>query len=188
MKTNAHVTLLSLVIACAGLLSAPLAASAAPQLVPFGNGAYPVGSIIIIEKERKLYLIHSRTHAIRYPVAVARAGREWSGWARIVRTDIAPVWIVPQIVKRDKPSLPDQVPGGHPSNPLGAAALMLDRTVVDVPGAPPATVAIHGTAANMRKTIGSKASYGCVRMYNEDVLDLAQRVGRGTPVLMIRDL
>jgi lipoprotein-anchoring transpeptidase ErfK/SrfK len=78
------------------------------------------------------------------------------------------------VVKRDKPSLPDVIPGGSPRNPMGAAALTLSG----------GEYAIHGT--NQPGSIGGFVSYGCIRMHNSDVLDLYQRVSLGTTVVVTR--
>ncbi|MGZ3722677.1 MAG: L,D-transpeptidase, partial [Bdellovibrionales bacterium] len=86
-----------------------------------------------------------------------------------------PDWSPPEDVRRDHPSIPNVIRGGDPANPMGVAAILLDRS----------EIAIHGTTASMRKSIGTAASYGCIRMLNEDVADLYQRVNAGTPVLMI---
>ncbi|MCC2108739.1 MAG: L,D-transpeptidase, partial [Hyphomicrobiales bacterium] len=82
----------------------------------------------------------------------------------------------PAVVKRDHPELPNLIPGGSPRNPMGVAALTLNRD----------QIAIHGTTRSMRRSIGSAASYGCIRMYNEDVADLYNRVSVGTQVVMLR--
>ena len=113
--------------------------------------------------------------AIAYPVAVGRAGKSWTGAARVQDKQANPAWIPPAEVKRDNPNLPDLIPGGAPNNPMGPRVLVLDR----------AEIAIHGTTAAMRKSIGSAASYGCIRMYNEDIVDLFDRVRVGTPVVAI---
>ena len=114
--------------------------------------------------------------AIRYPIAVPRNGQEWSGYARINGKFTNPDWSPPAVVKRANPNLPDIIPGGAPNNPMGVAALTLDRD----------EIAIHGTTRKMRASIGSAASFGCIRMYNEDVADLFSRVSVGTPVVMMR--
>ena len=160
---------------CLSLVSP--AASAAGKVVAFrdANGLEP-GTILERQKERALYLLLDRETAIRYPVAVPKAGKGWSGWAQVDGKYLAPAWSPPAEVKRDNPSLPDVIAGGAPNNPMGAAALTLDRS----------EIAIHGTARNMRKSIGTAASYGCIRMYNEDIEDLFQRVEVGTPVYMER--
>ena len=73
------------------------------------------------------------------------------------------------------PELSSVIPGGSPRNPMGAAAITLSLS----------EVAIHGTTARMRRSVGTAASYGCIRMYNEDVIDLFHRVQVGTPVVSI---
>jgi lipoprotein-anchoring transpeptidase ErfK/SrfK len=133
------------------------------------------GTIVISQSQRRLYLTQDDGLAISYPIAVGKMGKAWSGWARVNGKFVAPAWSPPAVVKRDNPRLPNVIPGGSPSNPMGAAALTLDRD----------EIAIHGTSASMRASIGSAASYGCIRMYNEDVVDLFQRVSVGTPVVAI---
>ena len=78
------------------------------------------------------------------------------------------------MVRRDHPGLPDIIPGGSSANPMGARAILLDRD----------EIAIHGTNRRMRASIGTAASYGSIRMLNEDVIDLFDRVTVGAPVLM----
>ena len=77
-------------------------------------------------------------------------------------------------VRADHPELPEVIPGGAPNNPMGTRAMVLDS----------GEVAIHGTTQKMRGSIGSAASYGCIRMLNEDVADLYGRVHVGTRVIM----
>ena len=88
---------------------------------------------------------------------------------------IRPDWSPPADVAADHPRLPSLIPGGSPRNPMGARAITLGV----------GNVAIHGTTAKMRGSIGTAASYGCIRMRNEDVIDLYNRVDVGTPVEMI---
>ena len=83
-----------------------------------------------------------------------------------------PDWSPPPDIKRDHPNLPDVIPGGSARNPMGAAALTLDGGLY----------AIHGT--NRPGTIGRFVSYGCIRMYNNDIDDLYRRVSVGTPVVV----
>ena len=135
---------------------------------------YAPGSIVISQSARKLYLILDDSHAIAYPVAVARRGKEWLGSARVAGKFIEPDWAPPDMVRRDHPGLPDTIPGGSPANPMGARAILLDRD----------EIAIHGTNRRMRASIGTAASYGCIRMLNEDVIDLFERVEVGAPVIM----
>ena len=85
-----------------------------------------------------------------------------------------PAWSPPPDIKRDKPSLPNVIAGGSPANPMGAAALTLRG----------GDYAIHGT--NQPGSIGGFVSYGCIRMYNQDITDLYSRVSVGTPVVVIR--
>lgn len=148
---------------------------AAPKLVATPFTGVPAGTIVVKEKERALYFVMGE-QSIRYPVAVPKKGMEWSGYGRIDGKHRRPAWAPPEVVRRDHPELPNYIPGGAPNNPMGEAALTLDRD----------QIAIHGTAANMRSSIGTAASYGCIRMYNEDILDLYKRVRVGTVVLMRR--
>lgn len=152
----------------------PFTSFAAPRFVAPLSGVAP-GTIVIKAKERALYFSMPQG-AIRYPVAVPKRGMEWSGWARVMDVQRRPGWAAPAIVRRDHPELPAMIAGGDPRNPMGEGAISLDRE----------EIAIHGTSASMRHSIGSAASYGCIRMLNEDWLDLAARVGYGTPVLMVR--
>jgi lipoprotein-anchoring transpeptidase ErfK/SrfK len=155
-------------------LLSPAPAKAAGQVVAFDNGNLSAGSIVVRKKERALYYVLGDGEAVRYPVAVPKSGKEWSGYARVDGKYLAPAWSPPAEVKRDNPNLPDVIPGGAPNNPMGAAALTLDRS----------EIAIHGTTKAMRKSIGSAASYGCIRMLNEDILELHDAVEVGTTVLM----
>jgi lipoprotein-anchoring transpeptidase ErfK/SrfK len=154
------------------LALAPEAASAG-RLTTLSADFQP-GSIIISQSARKLYLVLDRGTAIAYPVAVAKRGMEWRGTARIAGKYVEPAWSPPDSVKHDHPGLPDVIPGGAPSNPMGARAITLDR----------AEIAIHGTTRAMRASIGTAASYGCIRMLTEDVIDLYDRVSVGAPVVM----
>lgn len=149
-------------------------AAAAPRWGPAPAQARP-GTILIQMKERALYLVYENG-ALRYPIAVPKGGMEWSGSAWIDGKHLRPAWAPPAVVRRDHPELPDYIPGGAPDNPMGAAALTLNRD----------QLAIHGTTAAMRRSIGTAASYGCIRMYNEDILDLYARVQVGTRVFMRR--
>jgi lipoprotein-anchoring transpeptidase ErfK/SrfK len=137
---------------------------------------YPPGAILISQSAKKLYLILDAESAIAYPVAVAKRGKEWSGPARVQAKYVEPAWSPPDSVKRDHPELPHLIPGGSPHNPMGARAITLDRD----------EIAIHGTTRAMRASIGTAASYGCIRMLDEDVIDLYDRVAVGAPVIMMR--
>ena len=152
----------------AGLLVAN-PAQARPDLVGF-RGYYSPGTIVIKTTERRLYLVLDPGHAVRYPVGVGKAGKQWAGTTRIDGKYRNPAWSPPAEVKHDKPSMPDVIPGGSPRNPMGVAAMTLAG----------GEYAIHGT--NMPGSIGGFVSYGCIRMLNDDISDLYQRVSVGTTV------
>ncbi|MGE3149839.1 MAG: L,D-transpeptidase [Pseudorhodoplanes sp.] len=132
------------------------------------------GTIVVRTAERALYLVVDEGVALRYPVGVGRAGKQWTGTARIDGKYIRPDWAPPAEVRRDKPSLPAVIPGGSPHNPMGVAALTLSG----------GEYAIHGT--NDPRSIGGYVSYGCIRMHNRDITDLYRRVALGTPVIVTR--
>ena len=158
--------------AALGVLCAAMPAGAR-EVVAFDAGVAP-GTVVVRTGERRLYLVLGGGAALRYPVAVGKPGKQWSGTATIDGKYVAPAWSPPDEVKRDNPRLPAVIAGGAPSNPMGAAALTLDR----------GEYAIHGT--NRPGSIGTTASYGCIRMHNSDVVDLFGRVSVGTPVLVVR--
>jgi lipoprotein-anchoring transpeptidase ErfK/SrfK len=143
----------------------------AREIVGF-SGGYAPGTVIVRTGQRSLYYVLGNGRALRYPVGVGRAGKQWSGTAMINGKYLRPAWTPPAEVKRDKPSLPNVIRGGAGNNPMGAAALTLSV----------GEYAIHGT--NNPGSIGGFVSYGCIRMYNEDVLDLYRRVGFGTMVVV----
>jgi lipoprotein-anchoring transpeptidase ErfK/SrfK len=157
-------------IAFLGSLSlAPDAAQAAKGSA-FANES--PGTIIVSTSQRRLYLVVSPGRTISYPVGVGRAGKQWSGTSFISSKHIKPAWSPPAEVRHDRPNLPNVVPSGSPRNPMGAAALVLAHD----------QYAIHGT--NAPGSIGGFVSYGCIRMYNRDILDLYQRVTVGTRVVV----
>jgi lipoprotein-anchoring transpeptidase ErfK/SrfK len=158
-----------------GLLATSPAASR--EVVKFNTqalGMFSVGSIVVKTGERRLYYIVDQGRAIRYPVGVGRFGKQWTGSSFITGKHIRPAWSPPADVKRDKPSLPNLIQGGSPRNPMGTAALTLSG----------GEYAIHGT--NNPGSVGGFVSYGCIRMYNADVVDLYGRVGVGTTVVVTR--
>ena len=148
-------------------------AEARPDVVGF-RGDYSPGTIVVKTNERRLYLVVDPAHAVRYPVGVGKAGKQWQGSAEIVAKFIKPAWTPPADVKRDNPRIPNYIPGGVPGNPMGAAAMVLTG----------GEYAIHGT--NRPSSIGGYVSYGCIRMFNQDILSLYQRVSIGTPVVVMR--
>ncbi|HEX7882631.1 MAG TPA: L,D-transpeptidase [Afipia sp.] len=147
------------------------AVQAAPSVVASPSG-YAPGTIVVKTNERKLYLVLGEGRALRYPVGVGKAGKQWAGATRIDGKYRQPAWSPPADVKRDNPSIPDVIPGGAPSNPMGVAAMTLAG----------GEYAIHGT--NRPNSVGGYVSYGCVRMYNQDIADLFERVEVGTPVVV----
>ena len=153
-----------------GLLMADTA-QARPDVVGF-RGDYSPGTIVVKTNERRLYLVVDQGRAVRYPVGVGRAGKQWAGTARIDGKQLSPAWAPPAEIRRDKPSLPAVIPGGAPTNPMGAAAMTLSG----------GEYAIHGT--NQPSSIGGFVSYGCIRMFNQDIVDLFERVQVGTRVIV----
>jgi lipoprotein-anchoring transpeptidase ErfK/SrfK len=148
-------------------------ADARGDMVPF-NGGYPRGSIVVVTHERQLYYVTGNGSAIRYPVGVGKAGMAWHGRAYVEKKLVRPSWGPPEDIWRANPNLPAVIPGGSPRNPMGEAVLGLDR----------GNYAIHGT--NNPASIGHYVSHGCIRMYNQDIVDLYRRVPVGTPVFVLQ--
>ena len=146
----------------------------AGERVAFDAGEAARGSIVVRTGERRLYLVLGEGRAVAYRIGVGRADRQWTGASSITGKYVRPNWAPPAAVKRDRPGLPEMIPGGAPNNPLGVAAMTLAG----------GEYAIHGT--NRPGSIGGFVSYGCIRMLNEDVVDLYDRVRVGTPVLVTR--
>jgi lipoprotein-anchoring transpeptidase ErfK/SrfK len=130
------------------------------------------GTIVVRTNERRLYYVIGGGRAIAYPVGVGRAGKQWSGTSYINGKYIRPDWSPPSVVRVDHPGLPNVVKGGSPRNPMGVAAMSLSG----------GEYAIHGT--NQPGSIGHFVSYGCIRMFNEDIKDLYERVSVGTEVIV----
>ncbi|MBC2836744.1 L,D-transpeptidase [Paragemmobacter straminiformis] len=138
-----------------------------------------VGTIIINPSARHLYLITGKNEALRYGIAVGKSGFEWSGEAQITARKEWPDWTPPPEMIDRKPELAkwkDGQPGGL-ENPLGARALYLTTNGVDY------GYRIHGTPEWF--SIGKNASSGCIRMINQDVIDLYKRVPDGTKVVVL---
>ena len=98
----------------------------------------------------------------------------WVSGLLVLGKYVQPAWTPPAEVKADNPKLPDVIPGGAPNNPMGVAAMTLSG----------GEYAIHGT--NRPESIGKFASYGCIRMLNQDITDLFERVDVGTQVVVMR--
>lgn len=139
------------------------------QTVAF-NEQYSPGQIIVSFGDRRLYLITKRGQAISYPIAIPREDAKWEGVTNVSMKRENPDWRPTPTMLKKNPKLPSWVPGGHPMNPMGVRALYLGSS----------TYRIHGTDAPW--TIGTAASAGCIRMYNEDVLDLYPRTKVGAKV------
>ena len=144
--------------------------ASAREVVPF-NGFSP-GTVVVNTSQRRLYYVVGDGTAIRYPVAVGKPGKQWFGASTIDGKYVNPAWSPPAVVRRDNPKLADVIPGGSPGNPMGVRALTLSGD----------EYAIHGT--NRPESIGTYASYGCIRMYNQDIVDLFDRVTVGTQVVV----
>jgi lipoprotein-anchoring transpeptidase ErfK/SrfK len=139
------------------------------QTVSF-DPKYTAGQIIVSFGDRRLYLITKAGQATSYPIAVPREQSRWQGTTSVTDKRINPSWRPTPEMIRENPKLPAWVPGGHRMNPLGVRAMYLGSS----------TYRIHGTDAPW--TIGQAVSKGCIRMLNEDVLDLYPRVPVGMKV------
>lgn len=133
------------------------------------DGPEPANSIVINTRTRYLYLVQGDGTAIRYGVGVGKEGFTWKGTEKISAKREWPDWHPPAEMRQRRPELPVMMAGG-PDNPLGARALYLGNTLYR----------IHGS--NEPWTIGHAVSSGCIRMTNDDVTDLYERVGVGTTV------
>ena len=146
-----------------------------PQQVAY-NGSEKPGTIVIDSGQKFLYLVQGGGKARRYGVGVGKEGFGWSGTENITRKSAWPEWRPPaEMIVREREKgriLPVMMDGGL-ANPLGARALYLGHTLYR----------IHGT--NAPWTIGTNVSSGCIRMRNEDVVDLYERVKLGTRVVVM---
>jgi lipoprotein-anchoring transpeptidase ErfK/SrfK len=141
------------------------------QVVEFPTGEAP-GTIIIDTPNTYLYYVLGGGRAIRYGIGVGREGFTWSGVQAVARKAEWPDWTPPPEMVARQPYLPRFMAGGL-GNPLGARAMYLGGTIYR----------IHGT--NQPETIGGRVSSGCIRMVNEDVIDLYGRVEVGTKVVVL---
>jgi lipoprotein-anchoring transpeptidase ErfK/SrfK len=149
--------------------------SAIPREIVHFSEVQPKGSIVINTTERRLYYILGNGKALRYAVGVGKEGLEWSGRDTISSKRSWPDWRPPAEMRSREASkgrfLPAHVEGG-PNNPLGARALYIGNTLYRV----------HGT--NQPWTVGQANSSGCIRMANEDVIDLYDRVKIGAQIIV----
>lgn len=145
-----------------------------PATVPAPVAADP-GTILVDTEERALYLIQPGGMARRYGVAVGASGYSWSGTATIDRKTKWPAWYPTDDMRNKTPELPRRIePGEH--NPLGARALYLFQNGRDT------LYRIHGTSEPW--SIGTEASSGCIRMLNEDIIELYDSVSTGARVIV----
>jgi lipoprotein-anchoring transpeptidase ErfK/SrfK len=134
------------------------------------------GSIVIDTDARYLYYVLADNKAIRYGVAVGEEALSWYGIAKVGRKEEWPTWTPTAEIKRRLGNIPDFVDGG-PHNPMGARAMYLYQ------GSKDTLFRIHGT--NQPEHIGQAVSSGCIRMTNEDVIDLYNRVKTGSIVVVL---
>ncbi len=141
------------------------------QVVEY-NGGHAAGTIVIDTPNRFLYLVQGNGRALRYGIGVGRPGFTWAGVKTVSAKKEWPAWTPPPEMLKRRPDLPRHMEGG-PDNPLGARAMYLGSSLYR----------IHGS--NEPWTIGTAVSSGCIRMRNEDVIDLYGRVNVGAKVLVI---
>jgi len=141
------------------------------QVVDY-SGREPPGTIVIDTPNKFLYLVQGGGRALRYGIGVGKPGFTWSGVKHVSAKREWPDWTPPPEMLKRRPDLPRHMEGG-PENPLGARAMYLGSSLYR----------IHGS--NEPWTIGTSVSSGCIRMRNEDVIDLYGRVPVGTKVIVI---
>ncbi|MBC8037206.1 MAG: L,D-transpeptidase [Rhizobiales bacterium] len=141
------------------------------KIVAFKTASAP-GSIVVSTSENALYLVLGHGRAVKYRVATAKQGFEWSGTHKVSSKTQWPDWRPPAEMRQRRPDLPAFMAGGL-DNPLGARAIYLGSSIYR----------IHGT--NEPKSIGKPASSGCIRMLNEDVTELYRFVKLGATVTVI---
>ena len=143
---------------------------AGKQVIAY-DGAHKPGTIVVRTGERRLYYILPDGRALAYGIGVGREGFTWKGTHRVTRKAEWPGWTPPPAMRKRQPGLPVHMPGGA-DNPLGARALYIGNTMYR----------IHGTSQPW--TIGQAVSSGCIRMLNEEVIDLYSRVEVGAKVVV----
>ena len=132
--------------------------------------SYPAGSLVIVNRERALYHVGADGKAVRYPVAIGHFAEEWTGVEFVTDKKVNPTW---HPVAEPGAAPREPVQGGDPTNPLGVRAMYLGRTLWR----------IHGTPA--ADSIGQAVSSGCIRMHNDHVVELFDKVLLGTEVYVI---
>ena len=189
MKRFAWLKLGLALVAVAGFMSTMAPQQAAAQGIFssfFGGGGgwqsgrreigfsskYGRGTIIVSFADRRLYYVHKKGSALSYPIGVPSGRASWAGTLRVSRKKVNPGWTPTARMRRENPALPGHVKGGDPKNPLGVRALYLGSTLYR----------IHGTDAPW--TVGQNVTSGCIRLYNNDVIDLYNRAPVGTKVIV----
>ena len=148
----------------------PMVAAIARQTVSY-SGPYSPGTVVISTGERRLYLVLPGGQALKYGIGVGRPGFTWAGATHVAMKREWPDWTPPAEMLKRRPDLPRHMKGGI-ENPLGARAMYLAGTIYR----------IHGS--NEPDTIGQAVSSGCIRMTNDDVKDLYERVAVGAKVVV----
>ena len=147
-----------------------------PRETVFYDGPHSVGTIVVNTEERRLYYVTEKGRALKYGIGVGREGFTWSGTDRVSRKAEWPGWTPPPaMIAREKAKgriLPAHMKGGI-NNPLGARALYIGSRIYR----------IHGS--NEPWTIGQAVSSGCIRLTNDDIIDLYNRVKVGTKVVVL---
>jgi lipoprotein-anchoring transpeptidase ErfK/SrfK len=154
-----------------GQANAPMDPRFMKQEVGYSGREKP-GTIIINTNERLLYLVEDNGRAMRYGIGVGKPGFTWAGVHHVSNKREWPDWTPPAEMLKRRPDLPRHMAGG-PENPLGARAMYLGSTLYR----------IHGS--NEPWTIGHAVSSGCIRLRNEDVIDLYSRVKVGAKVIVL---
>jgi lipoprotein-anchoring transpeptidase ErfK/SrfK len=144
----------------------------ARETVPYAANHAP-GTIVVNTKERYLYFVLGEGKSLRYNIGVGKEGHAWAGTSTISAKREWPDWSPTPNIKKREPHLPNHMKGGE-TNPLGARALYLGSTMYR----------IHGT--NEPWKIGDAVSSGCIRLTNEDVIDLYDRAKIGATVIVRR--
>ena len=153
-------------------MSRPQASVMTRQVVRF-EGNYAPGTIVVSTSQRRLYFVTGTGQAVQYGIGVGRPGFTWAGTMSVSMKREWPDWRPPAAMLKRRPDLPRHMKGGI-DNPLGARAMYLGSSIYR----------IHGS--NEPETIGQAVSSGCIRMTNEDVTDLYDRVRVGARVVVLR--
>lgn len=143
------------------------------RVVSFDRDERP-GTIVVNTSEKRLYLVMEDDKALRYGIGVGREGARFSGSFNLTRKIEWPSWTPTESMRERNPGLPVRMAGGEPGNPMGARALYIGDTLYR----------IHGTTEEW--SVGRGLSSGCIRMTNEDVIDLYERVETGAQIVVLQ--